>query len=91
MCARLLDRRPHLGLLVDREVAEHDDIARPQGGHQDLVDVGEETRTIEGTIEHGWGAQPLQAERGDDRVRLPVTAGRVIGESRPAGAPAVAP
>ena len=89
--AGLLDRRPDRGLFVHREVVEHDDITRPQGGHQHLFDVGEETRTIEGPIEHGRGAQPLEAERGDHGVRLPVTAGRVIAESRAPRAPAVAP
>ena len=43
MRARLLDRGPHLGLLVDREVVEHDDIAGAQRRHQHLFDVGEET------------------------------------------------
>ena len=56
-----------------------------------MFDVGEETRTIDGPIEDGGRAQPLEAERGDDRVRLPVTAGRVIAEPRAARTPAVAP
>ena len=87
----LLDRGPHLRLLVDREVVEDDDIARAQRRHQDLFDVGEERRTINGPIEHRGGAQPLKTQRGDHRVGLPVTARGVIAESRAARATAVAP
>ena len=90
MCARLLDRRPDLGLLVDREVVEDDDVARVQGGDQHLFDIREETHVIEGAIEHGRGPQPLEAEGGHDRVRLPVAARRVIVEPRPARTPAIA-
>ena len=89
--ARPLEGHPDLGLLVDREVVEHDDIARPQRGHQHLFDIGEETGTINGPIEDGWRAHPFEAQRGDDRVRLPVTARRVIAEPRAARTPAVAP
>ena len=88
--ARLLDGRPDLGLLMDRQVVEYDNIARAQGRHEHLFDVGEKTRTIDRPIEHSRCADPLEPERGDHRVRLPVTTGRVIAEARPARAPAVA-
>ena len=83
MRVRLLDGRPDLRLLVGREVIEHDDIARPQRGHQHLFDIGEETGTIDRPIEDGWCAHTVEAKRGDDRVRLPVTARRVIPNARP--------
>jgi hypothetical protein len=88
--AHLLDRGPHRGLLVDHEVVEHDDIARSQRGHQHLFHIGEETRIVEGPIEHRGGAEPLEPERGDHRVRLPMTAGGVIMEPGAARAPAIA-
>jgi hypothetical protein len=88
--AHLLDCGPNLGLLVDHEVVEHDDIARSQRGHQHLFDIGEETRTVDGPIEHRRGAEPLEPERGDHRVRLPMTAGCVIMEPGAAWAPAIA-
>ena len=89
--AHLLDRGPHLRLLVDREVVEDDDIAWAQRRHQHLFDVGEERRTIDGPIEHRRRAEPLKPERGDHRVGLPVTARGVIAESGAARAAAVAP
>jgi hypothetical protein len=88
--ARLLNRRPDLRVLVDRKVVEHDDVTRSQCRHQHLFDVGEKTRTIDRPIEHGWRADTLEAERGDHRVRLPVTAGRVIRDARPAKTAGVA-
>ena len=88
--ARLLDGHPHLGLLMNGEVIEYDDIARAQSGNQDLFNVGKETRTIDGPIEHGGRAEALETERGDHGVRLPVTAGSVIMEPCAAWAPAVA-
>lgn len=89
--AHLLDRGPHLRLLVDREVVEDDDIARAQRRDQDLFDVGEERRIVNGPIEHRRRAHPVQTEYGDHRVRLPVPARGVIVESGAARAPAVAP
>lgn len=88
--AHLLDRGPHLWLLVDREVVEDDDIALAQRGDQDLVDVGEERRAINGPIEHRERAKSVKTERGDHRVGLPVTARGVIAESGAARAAAVA-
>ena len=88
---RLCDRDSDLGLLVDREVVEDDDIARPQRGHQYLLDIGEEHRAINRSIEDGWRAQAVEAKRGDDGVRLPMTAGRVIGQPGATRAAAIAP
>ena len=56
----LLDRGPHLWLLVDGEIVEDDNIARAQRRHQHLFDVREEPRTIHRPIKHGGRAQPLR-------------------------------
>ena len=89
--ADLLDRGPDFRLLVDGEVVEDDDVAWIQRRHQHLFDVREEGRTIDGPIEHRRRAEPLQTERGDDRVGLPVTTRGVVVESGAARAAAVAP
>ena len=88
--ADLLDRRTDLGLPMDGQVVEHDHIAGAERGDQHLLDVREETRTVDRAIEHRWRAKPIKTQRGDDRVRLPMTAGRVIPESGAARAPAIA-
>jgi hypothetical protein len=85
-----LDGGSDVGLLMGREVVEHDDVAGAERGHQHLVDVREETRTIDRPIEDGRCAEAVEAERGDDGVGLPVTTGRVITEARPTRAAPVA-
>jgi hypothetical protein len=74
------DRRAHGGLFVDGEVVEHHHIARPKRRNQDLIDVGEKHRVVDRPIEHGRGAEVVQAHRRDDCVGLPMPAGGVITE-----------
>lgn len=75
---------------MDDEVVEHDDLGGAERGHQYLFDVGQETRTIDRPIEHGGWVDAIEAERGDHRMGLPMTAGRVIVEPPAEGASAVA-
>ena len=75
----LLDGRPHVGLLVGREVVEDDDIAGSERRHQDLLDVGAEGVVVDGPIKDGGGGQRGGPERRHHGMRLPVTAGRMVG------------
>ena len=88
--ARGFDRRAHLGLLMDGEVVEHDDIAPSERGHEDLLDVGAERDGVDRAIEDRRGRQLGGAERGDYRVRLPMAARGVIRNARPARASRIA-
>jgi hypothetical protein len=47
-----LDGGPHLGLFVHDQVVEDDDVATVERRDQDLLDVGEEARIVDGAIEH---------------------------------------
>ena len=87
----MLNRGANLRLLVDRQIVEHDDIAWSERGHQHLFDIGEEAWTINRAIEDGRGAQFVEAQGCDHRVRLPMAARRVIAESHPAGTATVPP
>jgi hypothetical protein len=89
--AHALDGGADLGLLVGGQVIEHDYVARVQRGHQHLLDVREKAWTIDRPIEDGWRTQAGEPKGGDDGVRLPVTAGRVITESCATRAATVAP
>ena len=89
--AHPLDGGTDLGLLMGRQVVEHDDIAHAQCGHQDLLDVREKTRTINWPIEHGRCAQAGEAKGGHHGVRLPVTARRVITQPSATRAATVPP
>jgi hypothetical protein len=80
----------HLGLLVDHQVVEDDDVAGAQRGHQHLLDVGEERRIVEGAIEDGGRLQSIDTKRRNDGVRLPMPARRVIVQPLTAGTAAIA-
>lgn len=67
-----------LRLFMYREVIEHHDVAGAQRGHQDLFDIGAEGRIVDRSVEDRRRAQPLEPQRGDHRVRLPMAAGGVI-------------
>ena len=84
------DCRTDLWLLVDSEIVEHDDIARSERRYEHLLHVGAKTGGVDRAIEHGGRREPVRPQRGDDRVRLPMTAGCVIAQAHPAGAASVA-
>ena len=88
--ARGLDRRAHLGLFVDGEIVEHDDIARTKRRGQHLLHVGAKAGGVDRSIEDGRRREPVGPERGHDRVRLPMAAGRVIAQAHAAETAAVA-
>jgi len=79
--ARRVDGRADLGLFVHGQIIEDDDVAWSQRGYQDLLDVRQKTRTVDGAVEHGRCAQPVRPQPDDDRVSLPVPAGRVVVET----------
>jgi len=81
---RVLDRRPYGRLFVDDEVIEHDHVAGPERWHEHLFDVREKRGIVEGAVEDRGGVEAVHAQRGDDGVRLPVTARRVIAEPQAA-------
>lgn len=76
------------GDFVDAEIVGNDDVARAEGGHKNLVEVGEETRPINGAIKDPWGGEARDTERGEKRTGLPPGAGRVVVDAHAAcGAP----
>jgi hypothetical protein len=83
------NRGTDLRLLMNREVVEHDDVARPQRGHQDLFDVGAERGRVDGAIEDRRRGEPVDAQSGDDGVRLPMAARGVVMQAGAARAAAI--
>lgn len=76
--ADAFNRGADLRLFVYDEVIEDDDIAGSERRRQDLFDVGEKADVIDRAIEHGWGADPLDRQRGNHRRGLPMTTRRVV-------------
>jgi hypothetical protein len=87
--AGCFNRGANRGLLVDREVVQHDDIAWAECRQQHLLDVGAEHGRVHRAIEHGGGGESVEAQAHDDGVRLPVAAGRVVLQTCPARAAAI--
>jgi hypothetical protein len=83
------DRRPNLGLFVDGQVVEDDDITWPEGGHQDLLDIRAKTVRIDRAIKDGRRSDGIDSQGGNDRAGFPMTARRVIAEPGPARTPSV--
>ncbi len=85
--AGVFNGRAGLRLSVDGEVIEHDHVAGPQRRHEHLVEVGQKAGVVDRPIKHGGRGEAVRAERGDHRVRLPVSAGGVIVQPYAAGTP----
>ena len=86
-CAPLFNRTADLRLFVHGEVIEDDDITGPQCRRQHLLDVGQEARVIDGPIEDGRCRDRVGTQGGDDGVRFPVSARRVVVQARAARTP----
>jgi hypothetical protein len=84
------DRGAHLGLLVDGQVVEHDDIARAERRDEDLLDIGAKTHVVDRPIKDRRRGEALESQRRDHRGGFPVAARRVIAEPLAARTPAVA-
>ena len=69
--ARALDRGLGLRLFVHGEIIEDDHIPGPQRRDEHLLDVGEEGRIVDGTIEDRRRVPAVPPEGRDPRVRLP--------------------
>jgi len=77
-------------LFVHREVIEHHDVAGAQRGDQDLFDIRAEGRIVDRSVEDRRRTQPLEPQRSDHGVRLPMAAGCVIVQPYAARTAAIA-
>ena len=84
------DRPAYLGLFVDGQVVEDDDIAWPERWHQDLFDRGAKTFVVDRAVKHRRRRDRIEAQGGNNGAGFPVTARRVIAEPGPTRAPTVA-
>jgi hypothetical protein len=72
------DRGVDFGLAVHGQVIEDHDVARTQGRHEDLLDVGEKAAVVDGPIKHCRCGEALRPQRGDNGMGFPVAVGGVI-------------
>lgn len=76
---------------VDAEIVGNDEVAGPQGGDEDLLDVGEEARAINRALKHARRGEAGEAERRDECTRLPPATRRVVVHPGTAHRPTIPP
>lgn len=84
------DRGADLRLFVHREIVQDDDVPSPKGGHEDLLDVGEEAGIVDRSIEHCWCGEPFDPQGANKGLTFPVATGGMVMEAGAAGTTAVA-
>jgi hypothetical protein len=72
VCAGRLDQGANLRPLVAREVVHDHDVARPELGNEDVLDIGLEGVAVDRPREHEGCDHAAQAQRGDDGRGFPV-------------------
>ena len=72
------------------EVIGHHDVARLQGRTQHFLDIVQECLAVHRAVQEPRSFDPVQAQRGDEGVGVPVTMGRVVHAALAFGRPAVA-
>ena len=55
-----------------RKIVHEDDVALAQRRREDLLDIGQERWPIHGTVDDIGCREAIDAQRGDERQRLPV-------------------
>lgn len=63
------------------EVIKHDDVARSQGRHKHLVDVGDEDVVIHGAVDHAGGGETVDPKCGNQRAGLPPPIRRAVTDA----------
>ena len=62
-----------------------------RGGHEDLFDIGEEARPVDGAVEDPGRGQASHPQRCEKRTGLPPGARRVVVDAGPAEGPTIPP
>jgi hypothetical protein len=75
--------------LVTAEIVEDDDVTRPEDGHEDLLDVGEEALAVDRTIDDARSLDAVVSEGSEEGQRAPSALGRLGNQPGTAQCPAV--
>ena len=70
------------------EIVHDYDVARRQGGQEDLLDLIEEALAVDGLIQHAGCVDPVTAQGGKEGHRLPVSVWHLGMKPLPTGGPA---
>ena len=89
--ADALDRAADARDFVRGEIVGDHDVPGRQRGHEDLFDIGKETRPVDGAVEDPGRGQASHPQRGEKRTGLPPGARRVVVDAGPAEGPTIPP
>ena len=89
--ADALDRAADARDFVGGEIVGDHDVPGSQRGHEDLFDIGKETRPVDGAVEDPGRGQARHPQRGEQRTGLPPGARRVVVDAGPAEGPTIPP
>ena len=88
LCAGIEDRCSNRLGAVASQIIEDNDVAWPQRGDQELLDVGAENHSVDRAIDDARLGQSADPEGGEKRQRVPAPIGSKAGETLALGAPA---
>jgi len=67
----IADGPTHGNAFVATQIVEHDDVARPQGRHEELCHPCQEQAAVDGTVEHTGCNKPVGPQCGQERHGRP--------------------
>jgi len=85
------DRSSHGFSFVGAEVVEDHDVARLEGGREELFDIGAKALAVDGAIEKAGGVNPIPAKSGEECRRLPAALWDLVDEALSLRGPAAKP
>ena len=80
LCTCGADCFPDACALVAARIIHDDDIAGRKRGDEELLDPGSKALSVDRTIEHAWGIDPIGAKGGDKGQRGPFAKWRPADE-----------
>ena len=80
------DRLSHRLSLVGAEIVEDDDVARLEGRHEELFDIGEEAFAIDRAVEQAGRVDAVVAQGGEECRGLPLAMRDLVDEPLALGA-----
>lgn len=86
-----LDHLAHLRPLVAGQIVHDHDVARPEFGHENLVDIGLEGDAVDRPVEHEGRGDAAAAQSGNEGGRLPVPVRHADPQPLATGASAMPP
>lgn len=74
--AGVADGTPDIRTFMAAQIIHHDDVARPQGWHQCLLNPGQEAAAVDWTFQQTWRGNTIATQAGDEGHGFPMAVRR---------------